>query len=206
MPCQEILLKNVWGTYVIKVRLRETQTNYIMKKAILILMLICATCAYGQRLSVLGIEMGTDIETAEKVLNERYGEYKVFRTGNTELRVFDARVGGSEFRSVSFIFQCARYGNAMYTYLSEVDLQKNFHKHSDAKSMFNVWEIKLGDKYTFDKIKEYENDSGTANDIYVYYKEGVSLSLSYGTSKGGELFWYVDVYYYENIINESNDY
>lgn len=160
----------------------------------------------AQRLSVLGIEMGTSIEKAEKILNERYGEFNVYRTGNIKLSVYDALVGGSEFASIVLEFQCARYGNATYTYLCDVDMQKNFSEYSSAKSMFNTWEGKLAAKYTIEDIQEYKNNGGVHDDIVIYYKEGLMLVLSYGESKGGDMFWYVHVNYHENFVDESNDY
>lgn len=173
-----------------------------MKKVLLILMVICATCAYGQRLSVLGIEMGTGIDKAEKILKERYGEFNVYRTGNTELKVYDALVGGSEFDAISFTFQCARYGNVTYTFLSNINMQKSFIDLSNAESMFKIWEEKLRKKYTF--------ESGTFTKaggyMEIYFLEGVYFQITYTESKGGEYYWYVIINYHEDIIDESNDY
>lgn len=173
-----------------------------MKNILIAIMLLFSTATMAQRLSVLGIEMGTSIEKAEKILNERYGEFNVYRTGNTELKVYDALVGGSEFDAISFTFQCARYGNATYTYLSNVNLQNAFSEYSSAKSMFKIWEEKLRKKYTF--------ESGTFTEaggyMEIYFLEGVHFQITYTESKGGEYYWYVIINYHEDIIDESNDY
>ena len=175
-------------------------------KILIAIMLLFSTATMAQRLSVLGIEMGTSIDKAEKILNERYGEFNVYRTGNIKLSVYNALVGGSEFGSIDLEFQCARYGNATYTYLSNVNLQKNFKSYSGAKVMFNNWEVKLLDKYTASNIEEsfYINQEGVGYTIW--YKEGVVLDLTYSESKGGEYYWYVIINYHEDIIDESNDY
>jgi hypothetical protein len=177
-----------------------------MKKILIAIMLLFSTATMAQRLSVLGIEMGTSIEKAEKILNERYGEFNVYRTGNIKLSVYDALVGGSEFSFIDFNFQCSRYGNVTYTYLSNVNLQKNFKSYSGAKAMFNNWEEKLLNKYTASDIEEttYKNQEGVG--CTIWYKEGVVLVLTYLESKGGEYYWYVIINYHEDIIDESNDY
>jgi hypothetical protein len=166
--------------------------------------LIVSTAIMAQRLSVLGIEMGTSIDKAEKILRKRYGGFKVYRTDNVKLSVYSALVGGSEFRSIDFEFQCD--GNATYTYLCDVTMQKDFREYSSAKSMFNTWDRKLGAKYTIEDIQKYKNNGGVHDDIAIYYKEGLMLVLSYGESKGGDMFWYVHVKYHENFVDESNDY
>lgn len=177
-----------------------------MKKILIAIMLLFSAATMAQRLSVLGIEMGTSIDKAEKILNERYGESNVYRTGNVELRVYNAPVGGSEFSFITFNFQCSKYENVTYTYLSNVNLQQNFKSYSGAKVMFNNWEVKLLDKYTASNIEEsfYINQEGVGYTIW--YKEGVVLRLTYSESKGGEFYWYVTINYHEDTIDESNDY
>ena len=177
-----------------------------MKKVLLILMLICASCAYGQRLSVLGIEMGTDIEKAENMLKKRYGEYNVFRTGNTELNTYNALVAGSRFDIITFEFQSKRYGSVTYTFLSHIELQKAFNSYSSAKSLFNIWEEKLVKKYTVDDVKEFITEKQTENEVLISFKEDVWLYLFYSESKGGDYFWYVTIEYRKDFVNESNDY
>lgn len=173
-----------------------------MKKILIAIMLLFSTATMAQRLSVLGIEMGTGIGKAERILNERYGEFNVYRTGYTELNVYDALVGGTEFSSINFKFQYERRGDEIYTYLYFVDMQDHFNSYDNAKSMFNSWKEKLGNKYTEDSY--YDNQEGTG--FGIWYEEGVSLHLSYGESKGGEYYWYVHVDYHKNFIDGSNDY
>lgn len=177
-----------------------------MKKILIAFMLLFSTATMAQRLSVLGIEMGTSIDKAEKILKERYGEFNVYRTGNVELRVYDALVGGSEFSFINFHFQCSRYGNATYTYLSNINLQKNFNSYDNAKSMFDSWEEKLDNKYTATTIKDFYYDNQEDIGFTIWYEEGVVLDLTYLESKGGEYYWYVIINYHEDIIDESNDY
>lgn len=171
-----------------------------MKKVLLILMVICASCAYGQRLSVLGIEMGTSIEHAEKVLRTRFGEYNVYRKGTVELTTYDATVGGSEWRNVIFEFQNKYASEGVYSYLSKVELSKNFDKKEYAVARFNNWAEKLGNKYT--KHWDYFEDKNWV----IIYEEGVQLDMSYSLSQGGDYFWYVTIEYSKNFVDESNDY
>lgn len=171
-----------------------------MKKVLLILMVICASCAYGQRLSVLGIEMGASIEQAEKVLRTRFGEYNVHRKGTVELTTFDANVGGSEWQNVTFEFQNKYASEGVYSYLSKVVLSKNFDKKEYAVARFNNWAEKLGNKYT--KDWDYSEDG----DQVIIYKEGVRLDMFYSQSKGGDYFWYVTIEYSKNFVDESNDF
>lgn len=177
-----------------------------MKKILIAIMLLLSTATMAQRLSVLGIEMGTSIEKAEKILNERYGEFNVYRTGNTELKVYDALLGGSEFDAISFTFQCARHGGITYTFLSHVELQKAFNSYSSAKSLFNIWEEKLVRKYTADDVREFITEKQTEKEVLISFKEDVWLHLCYSESNGGDYFWYVVINYHEDIIDESNDY
>lgn len=146
--------------------------------------------------------MGTDIEKAENILKKRYGEYNVFRTGNTELNIYNALVAGSRFDIITFEFQCARYGNVTYTFLSNINMQKHFIDLSNAESMFKIWEEKLRKKYTF------ESGTFTKAGGYteIYFLEGVHFQITYTESKGEEYYWYVIINYHEDIINESNDY
>jgi hypothetical protein len=177
-----------------------------MKNILIAIMLLFSTATMAQRLSVLGIEMGTSIDKAEKILKERYGEYNVFRTGNTELNIYDALVAGSWFRAINFEFQSARYGSVTYTFLSHIKLQKPFNSYSSAKSLFNIWEEKLVKKYTVGDVKEFITEKQTENDVLIYFKEDVWLQLLYSESKGGDYFWYVTIDYYEDFVDESNDY
>lgn len=177
-----------------------------MKKILIAIMLLFSTATMAQRLSVLGIEMGTSIEKAEKILNERYGEFDVYRTGNTELNIYNALVAGSRFGIITFEFQSARHGSVTYTFLSHIELQKAFNSYSSAKSLFNIWEEKLVKKYTADDVKEFITEKQTENEVLISFKEGVWLHLCYSESKGGDYFWYVVINYHEDIINESNDY
>ena len=177
-----------------------------MRKVLFFLMFIFASFTYGQRLSVLGIKMGTSIEDAEKLLKERYGEYEIHRKGLTELKTYNALVGGSEFHNVSFEFQVARYETVAYTFLYYVELQKNFRSYKSAKSMFNVWEERLLDKYTVEDVKRITKPGQREQEETVFFKEGVCLELTYSESKGGESFWYVIISYYEDIIGQSSDY
>lgn len=171
-----------------------------MKKVLLILMLICANCTYGQRLSVLGIEMGASIEQAEKVLRTRFGEYNVYRKGTVELTTYDANVGGSEWQSVIFQFQNKYASEGVYSYLSKVELSKNFDKREYAVTRFNNWAEKLGNKYT--KSWDYFEDKYWV----IVYDEGVRLDMIYSRSNGGDYFWYVTIEYSKNFVDESNDF
>lgn len=177
-----------------------------MKNILIAITLLFSTATMAQRLSVLGIEMGTSIEKAEKILNERYGEFNVYRAGNIKLSVYDALVGGSEFASIVLEFQCARYGNATYTYLCDVDMQQYFKSYSGAKAMFYNWMEKLCNKYTSTTIKDFYYDNQEDIGCTIWYEEGVVLDLTYSESKGGEYYWYVIINYHEDIIDESNEY
>lgn len=177
-----------------------------MKKILIAFMLLLSTTTMAQRLSVLGIEMGTGIGKAERILNERFGEFNVHRTGYTELGVYNALVGGTKFSSVDFEFQYERRGDEIYTYLYFVDMQNHFNSYDNAKSMFNSWEEKLGNKYTATTIKDFYYDNQEDIGFTIWYEEGVALHLSYGKSKGGDFYWYVHVTYHQNFIDESNDY
>lgn len=163
-------------------------------------MLLFSTATMAQRLSVLGIEMGTSIEQAEIVLRTRFGEYNVYRKGTVELTTYDANVGGSEWQNVTFEFQNKYASEGVYSYLSKVELSKNFDKKEYAVARFNNWAEKLGNKYT--KSWDYFEDKYWV----IIYEEGVALHLDYGESKGGDFYWYVHVTYHEDIIDESNDY
>lgn len=163
-------------------------------------MLLFSTATMAQRLSVLGIEMGTSIEHAEIILRTRFGEYNVYRKGTVELTTYDANVGGSEWQNVTFEFQNKYASEGVYSYLSKVELSKNFDKKENAMARFNTWAAKLGHKYT--KEWDYSEDG----DQIIIYNEGVQLEMFYSQSKGGDYFWYVTIEYSKNFIDESNDY
>lgn len=177
-----------------------------MKKILFAIMLLLSTATMAQRLSVLGIEMGTGIGKAERILNERFGMQNVFRTGGIQLMVGNSTVAGSEFHSITFDFQFSRHEDATYTYLSNVKLQQYFKSYSGAKAMFNNWEEKLDNKYTATTIKDFYYDNQEGIGCTIWYEEGVVLDLTYTVSKGGEYYWYVIITYHEDIIDESNDY
>lgn len=171
-----------------------------MKKILLAIMLLFSTTAMAQRLSVLGIEMGSSIEYAEKVLRTRFGEYNVHRKGTVELTTYDANVGGSEWQSVTFQFQNKYASEGVYSYLSKVELSKNFDKKEYAVARFNNWAQKLGHKYT--KDWDYSEDG----DQIIVYDEGVRLEMFYAQSNGGDYFWYTLITYSKNFVDESNDF
>jgi hypothetical protein len=171
-----------------------------MKKVLIAIMLLLSTATMAQRLSVLGIEMGTSIEQAEKVLRTRFGEYNVYRKGTVELTTYNANVGGSEWQSVIFQFQNKYASEGVYSYLSKVELSKNFDEKEYAVARFNNWAEKLGNKYT--KDWDYSEDG----DQIIIYKEGVLLGMEYSKSNGGDYFWYVTIEYRKNFVDESNDF
>ena len=163
-------------------------------------MLLFSTLTMAQRLSVLGIEMGTGIDEAERRLSQRFGEYNVYRKGTVELTTYDVSVGGSEWKSVKFQFQNKYASEGVYSYLSKVELSKNFDKKEYAVTRFNKWAEKLGNKYTKDW------DCSENGDQIIIYNEGVQLEMFYSQSKGGDYFWYVTIEYSKNFVDESNDY
>ena len=87
-----------------------------------------------------------------------------------------------------------------------VDVSKNFHTYDDARLFFGIQAAELNAKYTILETTKSKNDSGEHDDIMRLYEEGVLLTLSYVKSKDGDYFWHVGVHYFEDIINESNDY
>ena len=87
-----------------------------------------------------------------------------------------------------------------------IDVSKNFHTYDDAWLFFCIREAELYAKYTILETTKSKNDSGEHDDIMRLYEEGVLLTLSYVKSKDGDYFWHVGVHYFEDIINESNDY
>ena len=171
-----------------------------MKKTLLILMLICATCAYGQRLSVLGIEMGSSYENAEKILDIRFGKENIAKVPYKELGLIKPRIGGYEWDVARFLFQSEVVESTRHTCLSRFHASKSFKDDMDeAKFFYQRWSENLDTKYVCSRIEESED--GKTLTFWYTKNEDIALTL---TLFHGEYFVQLD--YFDNTINESNDY
>ena len=172
-----------------------------MKKVLFVLMLLFSMSTMAQKLSVLGIEMGTSIEYGERILKTRFGEFNVYRKGTVELSTYYANIGGDEWHFVSFEYQNKYSSERVYSYLSRISFSSNFSDRGDAQRRFDYWKNLLLNKYTY-----FFDEKNNENDYTVFYKEGIWLNINYGKSNGGDYFWYVTITYHEDFVDESNDY
>ena len=182
-----------------------------MRRLLFVLLLMCAPFAMAQEsLSVCGVELGSDIESAENILKARFGEYGVHRDGMQRLSMYDRVIGGSEFSHIEYDFGCTVIGGRAYTYLSSILLSKNFSSYESAKSYYDNWAKKLDKKYVYDYTNKEQTNGKEDVTRYYYNPKGeglVLVSIFYYQSKGGDYFWYVNVFYWEpSLINDTNDY
>lgn len=201
-----------------------------MKKILIVIMLLFSTATMAQRLSVLGIEMGTGIDEVERRLSQRFGEYEVYRTGNVELCCYDKKVGGVNFDHILFEFQNEQREREIISYLSSVVLSSHFTSQTSAEEFFFYWHDKLWTKYggVIDNnlreifgesytergdepkkeaiVESVENGKKALCAGYGSPGRAIISTMEYGPSKGGDYFWFVTINFITNFIDESNDY
>lgn len=171
-----------------------------MKKILLILMLICANCAYSQRLSVLGIEMGSSYENAEKILDIRFGKENVVRFPYKELGLVKPRIGGYEWDVARFLFQSEVVKSTRHTCLSHFHASKSFEDDVDEATFFcERWNENLYAKYVCSRIEESED--GKTLTLWYTENEDIALTLTLYHGK-----YFVELDYFDNTIDNSNDY
>lgn len=171
-----------------------------MKNILIAIMLLFSTATMAQRLSVLGIEMGSSYENAEKILDIRFGKENVARFPYKELGLIKPRIGGYEWDMARFLFQSEVVKSTRHTSLSHFHASKSFKDDMDKAKLFcQRWGENLYAKYVCSRIEESED----GKTLTVWYTENEDIALTL-TLFHGEYFVQLD--YFDNTIDESNDY
>lgn len=131
---------------------------------LLIAVLFNVTTMAQDTLSVLGLKLGTDIETAHHYLEQRFGREHVSKEGGG-LVVRECNVTTTLFDYACFIFGTRLENGKIVTKLGTVALQKALYNSKDALEFWDEWTEKLCAKYP----------------KYDYYKEGEQTVLRLGT-------------------------
>jgi hypothetical protein len=171
-----------------------------MKKVLIAIMLLLSTATMAQRLSVLGIEMGSSYENAEKILDIRFGKKNVVRYPYKELGLIKPRIGGYEWDMAQFLFQSEVVKSTRHTCLSRFHASKSFEDDRDeAESFYLRWNENLYAKYVCRRMLK----SKDGETLIVWYTENEDIALTF-TLHNGKYFVQLD--YFDNTIDESNDF
>lgn len=173
-----------------------------MNKLIVILLLLLMSLSSSAQLSnvsVCGIKMGTDRETAKSMLEKRFG-YLSVKESNGNIEVFDGVVGGVPYDYMKFFFAWvngqSRFNGSYFSKIYELNEQKDA---LDARDLIRrVYEQKytIYERNNDDGFKEY--NFGYGDDVYG------KITVNKSPGKDKKIRLYVDVYYF-GPYDESDD-
>ena len=175
-----------------------------MKKLLFIISLCLSLCACGQSKiqdTFFGCKYGSSMAQVKKTLSK---EGLVVHENHNGLDVYDVSFGGYKFRKTSFSFVQNNFFHVCFS--------DNFKSFASAVFMLNSIKVGLAEKYA-----EYGSlHDMSSEDKYMYYifEEDNNISVSMNKdrveSKDGELFFYVELAYYNSkladlYMKQTND-
>lgn len=162
-----------------------------MRLIILHLLLFVSVFCYAQKVQskFFGYGLGSKMYHMQQAM-EAEG-YVNFKDNENLLSAYDVSFGGLTWPIVEFEY----YKDQFY----HVYFSKNYKSKSDALFMFNSLKQRLKEKYK-GICWEKKNDLGVSELMANDDVRSMFLNLSYSMSKGGEMYYYLTLSYYENYI------
>lgn len=141
-----------------------------------------------------GYGFGSMMYHMERAMNQN-GYYND-KENNERLHAQNVNFGGKTWSFVDFYY----YRNQLYG----VCFSESYNTKSEALSTFNMLKGKLKKKYEGIYWDTKPNDLGIKELIADDNIRSMFLNIHYGRSKGGEMYYYVDLCYYENDLWEDS--
>lgn len=173
-----------------------------MKRLVVIwaLLLTVAINSFGQEIQTkfLGLTIGEEYTFgAEK---SRVGGYIFSKENKNDYIGYDVRFGGYDWDFV-WISMLNEDGTPNHGKFRKILFESYFEDEMEAKNMANALHDSLHSKYGENTFTQKENQrygiatwNGSNNMI-------CKLSLLYSKSDGGEMYWYVDLLYYDLVLS-----
>ena len=174
-----------------------------MKRLVLFVFAILLTSSLSAQIQrkFWGLELSKSytLSNAEQFISDKCEWSKINKEGITAYKGY---FGGREWDFATFRFFANRYGNTLYA----VTFSNNYNTLASAQDTFNSLRKSLDDKYAAFKVNDSDEMSATwlENDRIFCW-----LQMYRSESKGGDVFWYVDLNYidgyYLDMATESSD-
>lgn len=160
-----------------------------MKKLLLLIMMFPAVL-FAQT-SICGVDFGASYSTAERVLENKFGDKEYFLSDKTKIVFKDKMYAGRMWSSLIFMFQSDGYSQ----YFNRCVLVKDCSTASDAKATRDAIKDQMADKYFImdftdekSKFKYYLGGQdpttgqipGFSIDIITYDSGGYGVRVDYG--------------------------
>lgn len=118
-----------------------------------------------------------------------------FREDQNSLMLYDQDFAGYSWKFVEMQF----YKEEFYS----IDFSIPYKRRSDALEDYNFFKDKLDEKY--DIINQYEVDENNTKKKYFFDEfNSCLITFKYAESKGGEMYWYFTLSYWNNSLNEQS--
>lgn len=172
-----------------------------MKKILIIVFaLLCVNATAQVQTKFWGLEFSkryTSLVEAKEIIADRCSSAKI---EGTDISASRGTFGGYDWNFIDFSFQKGYYSYALYF----VHFSSYHSTHESAKNKFESLLRALTNKYgtPYNGNDDYENTSW----LWSEQDAPIScvLSLIRGESKGGNIYWYVDLSYYDkDLLNQS---
>ena len=151
---------------------------------------------------VAGVKFGEDIATVKKAIGKKYGKYSPIQDTN-KLTYTDITIGGTHYNFAVFYFKEDRG-------LVSVDMQSYFKTWQKDEAMMALDGIKSQYQNKYPNLITLKEDPDDV--MYVcgsflpdYKLPPISISLEKSLSRGGDIFYYVRVRYYESRLEHLYD-
>lgn len=164
------------------------------KSIILILFLFLSSDMFCQHIvqnKFFGYFFGLDKEIIKSGFNR---DDIYFSEEQSSLNLYEQKFGGYSWRFVELEF----YDDKFYS----IYFSTPYKRKSDASELYNTLKNKLENKYK--SINQYENNEEYSNGKIFYddYNSCI-ITINYSESKGGDMYWYVSINYWNNSLNDE---
>lgn len=164
---------------------------------LLVLMQLCLATIAQSSLSVLGVKMGTSMETAQKYLELKYGKEKVEKV-ETFIFVYDFTVAYKDFDCATFGFEPVIKNKKVETSLNLVMLDKSFTSQYEVNEAQHYWLKLLGEKYGTFSLKE-----DTKGKFYSYLNDKNAIFIE--TKYKSEFEYKLSITYYDRSTQKDEE-
>ena len=162
-----------------------------MKKTLLSLLLCMLAVAGNAQTSICGVDFGASYSTAERILENKFGDKEYYFSDKTRIVFNDKMYAGRMWTRMQFLFQSDGYQQ----YFNRCILAMNCKTLTEAKEARDAIKKQMEEKYFImeftdetTKLKYYLGgkspvnplDPGFAIDIIKYDSGGYAVRLDYG--------------------------
>lgn len=165
-----------------------------MKKYLSILITLCLCVSVNAQIQTKfwGLELSnwySSLEAAKEIIADKC-DYAYIE--DNCIKANQGNFGGYEWKFITFDF----YKGAMNYSLFDVNFSSNHQTYSSAKNKYDILLSSLTNKYGI----PYTNDEDPEDVSHIWADDGeyrCMLEITRAESKGGEIYWYVTLDYYD---------